>query len=429
MNPAARGGAGIFASGCQASERSPFQKAVFSACSAMNLPVPRNEISNFAKAHASANSRLKKEFNPTDLEAAKQLFERTYRSQPRIQLSRNPDNLFGKLMKEGKNMGVEHNLLIDYLKWYTTNRVSPDIAENPRFDDVIQGIAEMTRDISPGGIIFQNILRDGISCETLGESGFFKLNQMKERPQAGHVWAIPSCPPLDTLLDALCIKRAGPCENIVCSISGLSIKPNGEISAFKLFLPKQHHVIEFPKRTHMEGYPAIIWSTNVSVYKLNQIQSYVDPEFVNERIYGRNADGEIDFEPGVCVGPGQLNEYAGDGKMAFINTEQDMQNELHDMVFSQTVALKPTYAENLGPDNSYIREIPEYQNACNTNLSKFGAVSLRLCLESSVALASEASEAVLSKSDHDEETTRDCKHGKWGGGQVPGKCKDCDWGM
>jgi hypothetical protein len=175
----------------------------------------------------------------------------------------------------------------------------------------------------------------------------------------------------------------------------------------------------------MEGFPAIIWSTDVSEYRSHRV--YIDPDLVNESIYGRKADGKIDFQTGVCVGPGQLNEYAGDGKMAVNNMEQDMQNEILDMVFSQKVALKPTYVENLGPDNSHIREIPEYQNACNTNLSKFGAVPLRLCLESSVA--SEASEAVLSKSDHVEEATRDCKHGKWGGGQVDGKCKDCDWGM
>ena len=137
MNPVARGGVGIFASGGQASERSSFQKAVFSACSAMNLPVPRVEISNFAEAHASANPRLKNEFDPTDLEAAKQLFERTYRPQPRIQLSRNPDNLFGQFLREARVQGfTSEEDRISFAKWYTSQEHILHIAENPSPHDV-----------------------------------------------------------------------------------------------------------------------------------------------------------------------------------------------------------------------------------------------------------------------------------------------------
>ena len=137
MNPAARGGAGISASGGQASERSSFQKAVFSACYAMNLPVPRVEISNFAEAHASTNPRLKNEFDPTDLEAAKQLFERTYRSQPRIQLSRNPDNLFGQFLREARVQGfTSEEDRISFAKWYTSQEHILHIAENPSPHDV-----------------------------------------------------------------------------------------------------------------------------------------------------------------------------------------------------------------------------------------------------------------------------------------------------
>lgn len=379
-NPAAGGGVrssqhspavGNFTSGPQASQISPFQKAIFSACKAMNLPVHKNEISNFAAAYASANSGLKFEFNPSDIDTAKEIFQNTYRPQPQIQHSRNPNNLFEILKKEGKSMGIEHRLLIDYLKWYTTNRVSPDIAENPLSDVITQGIAEMTREISPGAVMFKNICEHGLSSETIGPDTFRMLMMMRNAPKPGHIWTFKSCPKPDDLIKAITFKKVGKWKYVTGFIKGIYFLPTGEIIHFNFPNFKETKV----NKIFMVGHPAIVWASHVGqavfarrtqdyagvetkvLLEVSETNSYGRPQaYTNER--GADAVREIGKYVGLLMG-------------AIIKEDEDR--------FFNREYVTVDEKKQLSTEHELeIRSEPAHQAACNEAMAKINGIPVSL---------------------------------------------------
>ena len=356
----------------QASQISPFQKGIFSACKAMDLPVPKNEISNFAEAYASANSGLKFKFHSDDIEKAKEIFQNKYRPPPQIQHSKNPNNLFRILMKEGKSMGIEHTLLIDYLNWYIKNRVSQDIAENPCSDVITQGIAEMIREISPGGVMFKNICEHGLSPTTIGEPMFEKIMKMKWSPKNGHIWALQKCPNIRDLQKALFFEKpkipkpngqvsnTGYVEqykNVACFVAGVFFYPDGTTGFFTQ--EPNRGSVDPVYDPAIKDLPAIIWSTSIGT--LNSVFQK-DHDRINDAMRECCAIG------GICyVGSEPDGNDITPTRHFQITTENHLRNEQEEALFKRGY---PNLKEQLPHDDAFLRSNPEYKRLADEAMTK-----------------------------------------------------------
>ena len=281
---------------------------------------------------------------------------------------RNPNNLFGQLRRFGREIWIPENALIDYLKWYTTQPGIVEIAENPTKQEVTIGYEEMVRAISPGMNKFRKVLEQGFSAESMGVNDFMQL--MRHNPPIGYIWAFHKCLPLGTIQKEMCISQSDKLSDICCFIEGFTFNPNGSISFFKQRNPSCLQ--------HIFNKPVFIWLANVGTYNIPGYRGKSGYILVNQK---RNDD------PNYGV-PSRIDE---------ITVHHDRR------IFAN----------------------PTYQSNCQSAMDKIGGISVSFNCQGQ----QEAAEAVLSSSDPQvQQSTRDCKHGIWGGGEVPGKCSKCDWG-
>jgi hypothetical protein len=278
----------------------------------------------------------------------------------------NPNNLFGQLLRLGRDIGIPENVLIDYLKFYTTQPGIVDIAENPTKSDVTFGYEEMTREISPGMIKFRQVLEQGFSAESMEPNDFKQF--MQHNPPIGYIWAFDRCPSLSSIQQEICISQSIDLSNICCLIEGFIFNPNGSISFFK-----QRNT---NGSQHIFKKPAFIWLANVG--------TFIIPGY-------SGTNGNI-----------LVNEERKENPFYGIPSRIDQITVHHD----RRILANQNYHAN-----------------CQNAMAKIGGIPISLnCSEKQ-----ETAEVVpISSEIHVEFLKRLCKHDILGGGEVLGRCEKCD---
>lgn len=279
----------------------------------------------------------------------------------------NPNNLFGQLLRLGREIGIPENVLIDYLKFYTTQPGIIDIAENPTKPDVTFCYEDMIREISPGMIKFRKVLEHGFSAESMGPNEFRQF--MQHNPPIGYIWAFNRCPHLSSIQQEICISQSNDMSDICCFIEGFIFNPNGSISFFK-----QRNTIG---SHHIFKKPAFIWLANVG--------TFIIPGY-------SGTNGNI-----------LVNEERKENPFYGIPSRIDQITVHHD----RRILANQNYHAN-----------------CQNTMAKIGGIPISFnCQEQETAEVAQSSSEI-----HVEESTRICKHNIWGGGEVLGRCEKCDWG-
>lgn len=313
------------------------------------------------------------------------------------QPTRNPHNLFGQLLQRGKGNGISHNELINYLKWLTRLPGFCGIAENPSSEDVEKGFKQMLKDISQGGLLLQQIV----------ETGDFPINLMFEIKNAQipleFVFVFYECPSLIVLQKALCMPYTSKRGATAGFIRGFVVHPDGHLSHFK-----QSARDDKSDPTHMNGAMVIVFPSSIGELRLTTKATSVaeDPmkkkkKFdTTDQYYGQHKRDEW---PGV--GPGGLV----DPDKTYITLkpgEKPTNNNEIDYTKRDKVLRHPNFLD-------YYRQ----------TMMDLGGVPIP------VREHQDAAEAVPTSSELQvQQSTRDCRHGIWGGGEVLGNCKKCDWG-
>jgi hypothetical protein len=319
------------------------------------------------------NKNIKKNFllrNDSKKSTSSQIHEKINTQRAGAQGARaqhNPNNLFGQLLRLGRDIGIPENILIDYLKFYTTQPGIVDIAENPTKPDVEFCYEEMIREISPGMIKFRQVLEQGISVESMGSDDFKRF--MQHNPPVGYIWAFERCPNLISIQQEICISQSNDMSDLCCFIEGFMYNPNGSISFFK-----QRNISNFK---HIFNKSAFIWLANVGSFIIH---------------------GYTGTNPNILI-----NEERKENPFYGIPSRIDQISVYHDR---------------------RILANQNYHAHCQNAMTKIGGIPISFnCQEQ------ETSEVAQSSSEiHVEESTRRCKHDIWGGGEVLGRCEKCDWG-
>ena len=323
---------------------SPFQKAIFAACKDTKLPIPYGEISRFAESQAQAYPGKQRKFNQENVNAIRNLFVSTYKSQSKP--THNPNNLFGHLLREGRKLGIEEELLQDYLKWYISQPNISKISENPRQEDIDSGYYRMLREISPGANMFKNVCREGISPDTIGHNQFAEF--IRHNPPSEYMWAFDECPPLIEVQKRMCFKKCGRLENISCFMAGMFFNPDGKIGFFK-----QSTKRERPDPEHQIGAPAVLWPFRVGHYVNIPSSS--------------NKDG--------------LNSYSASGDYVGLS---ERVGAISSADYKGFMDIVPRVAENIRQgEMDEILKNPDYFKACKEAMDKIGGIPVSLNLESS----------------------------------------------
>lgn len=325
-------------------DMSPFQRAIYSACKETKLPISSVEISRFAKIQADAYSGNKHKFNKKNVNAIRNLFVRTYASQSKP--THNPNNLFGYLLREGRKLGIEEELLNHYLNWYTSQPNISKISENPKKEDIDSGYYSMLREISPGAFMFKNVCREGISPDTIGHEQFAKF--MRHNPPSEYMWAFDECPPLIQVQRRMCFKKCGRLENISCFMAGMFFNPDGKIGFFKQSTKREKSDPE-----HQIGAPAVLWPFRVGHYiniNSNSKGDKLNPYSKTGNYHGSNAR----------VGAISSADYKGFMEIVPRITTDIRQDEMDEILKN-----------------------PDYFKACKEAMDKIGGIPVSLNLESS----------------------------------------------
>jgi hypothetical protein len=282
---------------------------------------------------------------------------------------RNPDNLFAQLLRLGREIRIPENVLIDYLKLYTTQPGIAEIAEKPTKPDVTFGYEEMVREISPGAVKFRQVLEQGFSADSMGVNEFKQF--MQHNPPSGYIWAFNKCPYLGNIQQEICTSQSDRLSDICCFVEGFIFNPNGSISFFK--------ARNISGSQYMHEKQAFIWITNV----------------------------------GNFIVPG----YRGTNGYLFINEKRK-----EDPLYGVPSRIDQVIVHH----DKRILANPIYRSNCQTAMAKIGGIPISIDFSEQ---QEEAAEAVPTFSELQvQQATRDCKHGIWGGGEVLGKCGKCDWG-
>ena len=162
-----------------------------------------------------------------DIDDAVALFQKRYRHRH----SDNPDNLFKRLLKQGRSLRhVEEKDLVSFTKRYIEG-LSPDVIDTPTSDDIRSAFQALNDAFPPPGIkMFQDVTQFGISPETVGKEIF---DQVLSALFKGLIYAMlkPSIT-LERMQGLIC--QDAP---FVCTLAGVQVHVDG---SFKLFKQNRH---------------------------------------------------------------------------------------------------------------------------------------------------------------------------------------------
>jgi len=333
------------------------------------MHVFKNDVETFANHYASSMPGKMRKFQQSDVEQALEVFQASFQppapapapSPPPPPHQRNPNNLFGQLMRSAYPWGLSKDVIVRWLKWYTGQPHICPIAENPSHDDFTKACDAMVRDISPGAGMFRGVCEHGISSETVGPETFHELMRMRNGPKPGHnIWAFESCPnPID-LQRAITFKRVGDWGHVSGYIKGFYFQPNGEVVHFNYLGYKVNSI-------SMVGCPAIVWASHVgqAVYTKRakdfagvSLDIYV--ECAETNMYGQS-----------CAYTSGRDDYANLDMLVGLSVGNRMREDRE--AFFGRRYVTPTSKENLSREHECaIRTNPGYQAACNEAMAEIG---------------------------------------------------------
>jgi hypothetical protein len=289
----------------------------------------------------------------------------------------------------GKSWSIEYSALIDFLKTYASQ---PDIlpfAERPNEKQLQTGIEEMQRVLPfPGKTLFESILSNGISPETIGSNAFAEL--MGHRPPEGYMWAFRECPHLKVVQAKMCFRNCGRFAGIGVFIAGMLFHPDGRISFFKQCTSRNRAEPSYPV-----GMMAVMWIRRVGHYV-----HLPDYAYTGETAKGLDAlyDKSGEYHGGTAA-VGAINEVADRYDTGVI----------------------PRWSDNLTDGEApTILADPHFHDACQKAMTKRDGIPVSMC---SIVVHQNATEAdsddeeadpsALSALSAPSESYRICKHGKF----------------
>ena len=359
------------------------------------VPVTHDEARFFAIAYAEANPPINlprgRQFEQEHVDAAFEQFKEQYQPPQPAPQPRNPNNIFGQLLRLGRHLRIPNETLIDYLKWFTSQPHIREIAENPSEEDVNNGYHEMLKAISPGAEMFRNVCKRGLSSETLGSNFFRKLMQMKNGPKHHPVYGIQNCPNLRELIRAFSFKgEIDGSPYVGCFISGFFIELNG--GAVQFNYPNFENPLVGWNCDNMIGKPVIFWISEVGqvIYTKTVRQFDSGQHDYTLGIGHRGADyagGGIAYNHGgeVCTWGtlklDALNQEMSDDKRAFFEREHVTAPERENLYVGKNHEIERK-----------IRSDPKYQAACEKAMAQIGGISISFCHSHQEATAAEGSD-------------------------------------
>jgi len=371
----------------------------------------------FANSYASEHPpQSKKKFKQSEVDCALQVFRerqeqwRQQREQERLQReqeqqqqreqeqrrqqpTRTPNNLFGKLLHKGKEVGILHENLIPYLKWWTMLPEICGIAEDPSPADVEYGFKEMLKAISQGVLLLQQIVKAGVLPEKV------KLEIQKLGISFEFVFVFYKCPCLLVLQRALCMKNADGVSATAGFIEGFLVHSDGHMSHFK-----QRARDDKSDPTHMKGAMAIVFPSSIGNLRLKSKAIGVadDPFKKHEKFDPTDQyHGENPRDSWPGMGHANSTEYiiVKPGDIPSAAQQVDFSKRDKILGASEFLSYYQKTMMELGGVPIPVRQHVEHQDAAE----------------------------VASAESFSELTT--CKHGNCVGGQFNLRCNDCDWGM
>jgi len=421
-HPAAGGGG----RGTQSSNQPhpAFMSAIFSIILAwlklMGIRVPSEQIQKFATDYATANKPkgTKRPFEQPHVEQALAEFQRSFQppapSPPPTLLStqqsqghrqHDKSSLFSRLLAIGNSMCVARGVLIDFLKWYTSQPEIQPFADRPNEEHVQVGIEEMKRVLPyPGKDLFESIVQNGISPDTIGTSAFQQF--MGLHPSNGYMWAFEECPRLRVLQGRMCIRSPQSSTSIGVFMAGFWIDDDGTIHFMK-----QNTNKDKLDPSHPTGVKAIVWPCRFGAFVHR-------PDYAYEGEQPSGHDSLYD----------KSGNYHGAGSA--VGAIDEVEKRCSGS-FVPRVHEELTYG-----DGEKIRKDAHYHAACQASMAKLGGISVSKC---STSVSKEATKAesddeaavpsASSAPSASSECPDFCKHGVFCGGQELGRCAKCDWGQ
>ena len=290
----------------------------------------------------------------------------------------NLDNLFGKLLGFAKSLNiVDKDELIQYLKWYTTLPDIAPFAETPNSQQISDAFSAMRDNIAPLSKLVKHIEAEGITKEIIGHHAFGIFSR-HTKPFAELVWLVPYFTgDLKSIQQSLCT------GGLACLLAGMELFSDGSIRSFK-----QTNYIPI---TFDGSSVILVWVYTFGSVKKTKQADKRGFEQGNGITYNRRGD---------VVNP----------NLAWIGNDDDCHEQ------GATVPFSPSEI------NSCKLLDMEFKNACDDIMARVGGFAVPIP-------AQEASEAVpMFLKTPVKHASEKCKHGKSGGGQVVGACKECDWG-
>lgn len=382
-NPAAGGGVRSSSSPhspAVGTQDSAFVRAIISniltQAKKAKVPVTHDESRFFAIAYAEANPPINlprgRQFEQEHVDAAFEQFKAQYQPPQPAPQPRNPNNLFGQLLRLGRPLGIQNEILIQYIRWWTSLEGIREIAENPTEEDVHIGYHEMVKAISPGAEIFRNVSERGLSPETLGPDNYGRLMIMRNCPQHHQVYGLQSCPGLRNLIWALSFKEVAGISYVSCFITGFFIEPDGSVVFFNY--PDFKNSGTGWSRNDMEGKPVFFWASTVGKVVYDKKEGDFDDGTFDHTVGEAFSGGGISYdESGVVCSYGKVR---ADG----LNLR--MQDDKYDFFARNFVTAPEKKNLDVGMNHELeraIRRNEEYRDACQEAMARIGCIPVSVC--------------------------------------------------
>jgi len=377
---------GNFAKGGQApQEASALAKAIFcritESAKEHRVRVFKTDVETFANHYASSMPGKMRKFEQSDVEQALEVFQASFQPPapapapsppppPPPPHQRNPNNLFGHLMRSANSWGLPGDLLIRWLKWYTGQPHICPIAENPSNEDLTRGYHAMVNDISPGAEMFRKVCDHGcVSPETVGWMNFQKIMEMNPPPKNGHIWAVEKCPCTIRLQEALYFKKIGDLKHVCCFVAGICFLPDGTTSTFTREPFRRKAPLHDPN--FMVGQFALVWSTKIGPFNYVHVTDHEEiarqlkeAKGTGGMYYGNGADrfGVISYRHLTTSLDGGAREVEEEFRLS------------RDGNF-----IRPDQREELPCDDKSLRSDPTYKRLANEAMAQIGGIPVSLC--------------------------------------------------
>lgn len=203
-------------------------------------------------------------------------------------------------------------------------------------------------------------------------------------------------------------------NRVCCIVAGICFHPNGTTSAFST-KPSRKQLAPGFNPYHMVGLPAIIWTTKIGEFQL--------VHRVNWDTFQKGVESAQGHGDSFYVGHGAMCEPIS-RRCLDLHLDEEQRKDTEEARFAGGFVC-PREKGELPSDDESLRSNVTYKQLANQAMAQIGGISISFKCQGQ----QEAAEAVLSSSEPQvQQATRDCKHDIWGGGEVIGKCKKCDWG-